>query len=95
MENLCNKVKSTKLFTDAQKVDILVALPSSSPEDQKKLEAGIDLFDSAYTQLIDRYTAQIQSVLGHIEKDASSEDVDTQIAIEEMKLGLDLLSTAT
>ncbi len=93
MQNLCKKIQATKLFSDAQKVDLLVAVNEASAEDKQKLEEGIDAFDAAYATAVAKHSAQIQSLLGHVVKDMSEEaKVLNQDAIEEIKLGLAFLS---
>ena len=93
MQNLCKKIQATYLFSDAQKVDLLVVLNDASSEDKKHLEEGIDIFDKEYAKAIAKHGAQIQSVLGHAVKDMSEEEKrQNNDAIEEMKLGLAFLT---
>lgn len=68
------KIQATKLFSDAQKVDVLVAMAEASEEDKAKLEAGIDAFDREYQAAITKHTQQIRSLLGHTTKDMSPEE---------------------
>ena len=42
------KIRNTRLFSDSQKIDLLVNLEEASLEDKKKLESGIDMFDREY-----------------------------------------------
>lgn len=92
MKNLTKKIQKTRLFSDPQKIDLLVKLEDASAEDKRKLEAGIDTFDREYARAVTKHTAQIQSILGHAVKDMSEEERrDNQDAIDEIKLGLAFL----
>lgn len=93
MQNLCKKIQATRLFSDPQKVDLLVKLEEASEADKKKLEAGIDAFDEAYAKAVVKHTAQIRSVLGHAVKDMSEKEKKFNAdAIDEIKLGLAFIS---
>ena len=92
MKSLTKKIQKTRLFSDAQKVELLVKLEEASEVDKKKLEAGIDTFDREYTLAMTKHKAQIQSILGHALKDMSEEEKKSnQDAIDEIKLGLAFL----
>lgn len=94
MQNLNKKIQATRLFSDPQKVDLLVKLEDASEEDKKKLEAGIDAFDQAYAKAVVKHSAQIRSILGHAVKDMPEEEKKlNQDAIDELKLGLAFLAT--
>lgn len=96
MQNLCKKIQATRFFSDAQKVDLLVALNDASEADKKKLEAGIDVFDREYEKSVKKHSAQIQSILGHAVKDMTEEERKlNQDAIDEIKLGLAFLTPQT
>lgn len=87
------KIQATKLFTDAQKVELLVLLADAGDDDKAKLEAGIDAFDTQYAAAITKHTQQIQSILGHVLKDASPEEHKAQEeALQIINTGLGLLS---
>lgn len=87
------KIQATKLFTDAQKVDILVTLAEASDEDKAKLEAGIDAFDQQYVSSIAKHAQQIRSVLGHATKDMSDEEkAQHEAALRTVDVGLGILS---
>lgn len=87
------KIQATKLFTDAQKVDILVALADASDEDRAKLEAGIDAFDAQYSSAITKHAQQIRSILGHTTKDMSPEEKKQhEEALRVVDVGLGILS---
>jgi hypothetical protein len=88
------KIQQTKLFSDAQKVEVLVAVADASPEDIAKLEAGIDVFDEQYGNAIAKHVAQIQSLLGHTVKDMTPEEKkEQQAALRTIGTGLGLLSS--
>jgi hypothetical protein len=88
------KIQQTKLFSDAQKVEVLVAVADASPEDIAKLEAGIDVFDEQYRNAIEKHVAQIQSLLGHTVKDMTPEEKkEQQAALRTIGTGLGLLSS--
>jgi len=92
--SLCKKIQVTRLFSDPQKVDLLVALEEASEADKKKLEAGIDAFDREYERSVKKHSAQIQSIIGHAVKDMSEEERKrNQDAIDEIKLGLAFLTS--
>jgi hypothetical protein len=94
MKSLVKKLQATKLFSDAQKVEIFALLEDASAEDKKKLEEGIDAFDMAYAKAVTKHTAQIQSVLGHMENDMTVEEREqNQDAIDQIKLGLAVLQS--
>jgi len=87
------KIQATKLFTDAQKVDILVALADASDEDKAKLEAGIDAFDQHYSSAIAKHAQQIRSILGHTTKDMPPEEKKQyEEALRVVDVGLGILS---
>lgn len=87
------KIKNTRLFSDAQKVELLVALDDASPAEVKKLEAGIDTFEREYAKTVKKHTAQIRSILGHAVKGMSKEEKQmNQDAIDEIQIGLSLLT---
>lgn len=93
MQSLCKKIQKTRLFSDPQKVDLLVALEDASEADKQKLEAGIDAFDREYARSVKKHSAQIQSIIGHAVKDMTEEERKlNQDAIDEIKLGLAFLS---
>lgn len=95
MPSLTKKIQKTRLFSDPQKVDLLVKLEEASEADKRKLEAGIDTFDREYERAVKKHSAQIQSILGHAVKDMSEEERKAnQDAIDEIKLGLAFLEPA-
>ncbi len=95
LKNLARKIRDTRLFSDPQKVELLVILEEASAEDKKKLEAGIDAFDREYKAAVVKHTAQIRSLLGHALKDMTEEERKlNQDAIDELKMGLTLLTPA-
>lgn len=94
MQSLCKKIQGTRLFSDSQKVDLLVALEEASEADKQKLEAGIDAFDREYLRSVQKHSAQIQSIIGHAVKDMTEDErKKNQDAIDEIKLGLAFLAS--
>lgn len=92
LKSLTKKIQDTRLFSDAQKVELYVQMESANAEDKKKLEEGIDAFDTEYAKAVAKHTAQIQSVLGHAVKDMSEEEKELNSeAINTIKLGLAFL----
>lgn len=90
---ISKKIQATKLFSDAQKVDVLVALTDASEADKAKLEAGIDAFDEQYAKAIEKHAQQIKSILGHALNHASPEEKTAQEeALQVINTGLGLLS---
>lgn len=94
MQSLCKKIRDTKLFNDAQKVELMAALEDASTTDKKRLEAGIDIFDREHKKAVEKHSAQLRSLLGHLERTMSEEDRKAnKDAIDEMKLGLTFLTS--
>lgn len=93
MQKLCKKIQATRLFSDAQKVELLVLLWDASESDKKKLEAGIDAFDAKYAEAVATGTQKIKSVLGHALKDMDPEEkAENQEALDQLSLGLAFLN---
>lgn len=93
MKNLAKKIQKTRLFSDPQRVELLVLLESANEADKRKLEAVIDEFDSSYAAAMAKHSAKMQSLLGHAVKDMDEhEKAINAEAIAEMKVGLALLT---
>jgi hypothetical protein len=93
LQNLCKKIQATRLFSDAQKIELLVLLWDASEADKKKLEAGIDAFDAQYEKAVAKGRQKIKSVLGHVEKDMNpAEKAENQAALDQLSLGLAFLN---
>ena len=94
LKQLRNKIQTTRLFSDPQKVELLVKLEDASEEDQKKLEAGIDVFDREYGKRMAKRKAEMQALLGEMVEDMTEEDAKlNQEAISEIVVGLGLLTS--
>lgn len=94
VQSLCKKIQGTRLFSDSQKVDLLVALEEASEADKQKLEAGIDAFEREYERSVKQHSAQIQSIIGHAVKDMTEDErKKNQDAMDEIKLGLAFLAS--
>ncbi len=89
-----NKLKNTRLFSDAQKVELFALLPDATEEDIRKLEEGIDAFDRRFHQTVARRGRQIQELLTDVVSHMSEEDREkNQSAIDELNLGLAILAS--
>ena len=87
------KIRNTRLFSDSQKIDLLVNLEEASLEDKKKLESGIDMFDREYKISMEKHAQQVRSLLGHAVKDMTPlEKKKHQDALDEIDFGLALLA---
>lgn len=96
MKNLCKKIQNTRLFSDAQKVKLLVILDDAGKEDVAKLEEGIDTFDREYAKVVVKRGQEIRALLTTIMKDMPEEErKKNQDAIDEMAMGLSLLQPAS
>jgi hypothetical protein len=92
LKNLTKKLKATKLFSDAQKVELFALLEDASEADKQKLEAGIDAFDAQYAHAVASGTQKVKSVLGHVTKDMTPEEkAENQAALDQLNLGLAFL----
>lgn len=95
MKNLCKKIQHTRLFSDAQKVKLLVELEDASKEARLKLEEGIDTFDREYASVLKKRGAEISTLLTTIMKDMPEEErKKNQDAIDEVVMGFSLLQPA-
>lgn len=94
LKQVRNKIAQTRLFSDAQKVELLVKLDDASETDQKKLEAGIDVFDREYEKRMAKRKAEMQALLGEMVDGMTDEEAKhNQEAIAEMVVGLGLLTS--
>lgn len=94
LKQIRNKIQKTRLFSDPQKVELLVRLDDASEEDQKKLESGIDVFDHEYEKRMAKRKAEMQALLGEMVEDMTDEEAKlNQKAIAEMVVGLGLLTS--
>lgn len=92
LKQLRIKIQKTRLFSDAQKVELLVKLEDASEEDQKKLEAGIDVFDREYSKRMAKRKKEMQALLGEMVERMTEEEAKlNQDAIAEMVVGVNLL----
>jgi len=91
-----NKIKHTRLFSDAQKVELMALLPDASAEDIRKLGDGIDAFDTRYTHSTARHGKKIQQILADLMHDVPKEDrASYQEAIDEIAMGTELLKSSS
>lgn len=86
------KIQQTRLFSDAQKVSLLVQLTDASKEDKQKLEDGIDAFDREYKATMERRGEEVLELLTTIMKDMPEEErKKNQDTIDEIVMGTALL----
>ena len=86
------KIQATRLFSDAQKVQLLVQLADASQEDKQKLEEGIDAFDREYTDTMGKRGEEILELLTTIMKDMPEEErKKNQDTIDEIVMGTAIL----
>ncbi len=92
LKQLRNKIQKTRLFSDPQKIDLLVKLEDASEADQQKLEAGIDVFDREYEKRMAKRKEEMQVLLGDMVEDMTDEEAKVnQKAIAEIVVGMSLL----
>lgn len=88
------KLKQTKLFSDAQKTELFALLPDASEEDIRKLEAGIDAFDSRFQDAVQAGSSRIQDILAEAASGMTDEEwEDNQEAVDQVALGFALLTS--
>lgn len=88
------KIQSTRLFSDPQKIELLVRLENASDEDVRRLEEGIDAFDAAYNTALAMQGQRIKTILDDITAGASADDLRrNQSAIDEVRMGMTLLAS--
>lgn len=86
------KIQATRLFSDAQKVQLLVQLADASEEDKAKLEEGIDAFDREYKEAMGKRGEEILELLTTIMKDMPEEErKKNQDTIDEIVMGTAIL----
>jgi len=92
LKAVSHKLKNTRLFSEAQKVELFALLPDASEEDVRKLEAGIDVFDAKYAASIQQHSKGIMDALSTIMKDMPQEQRDVfRDDVDEIAMGLALL----
>ena len=95
LKEVSQKLKKTRLFSDAQKVQLFALLSEASEEDLSKLEAGIDVFDAQYASSIAKHSKEIMRALITIMKDMPEEERGRfQDEIDDITMGLALLEPA-
>lgn len=96
LKGISQKIQHTRLFSDAQKVQLLAMLPEASEEDIAKLEQGIDAFDREYALTIDKNTKKMARLLADMFKDSPDEEKKRYAgAVDEISMGLALLQPAS
>ncbi len=89
MQSLKQKIKKTTLFSDEDKIAILVAVDGYSASDVKALEKIVDEFDQAHTRAVTDYKKAVYGVLEDIVVKQKSEDAPRmQGATDQIKQGI-------
>lgn len=92
LKAISQKIRKTRLFSDAQKVELMALLPEASEADIRKLGEGIDAFDRQYSQSMAKHTKNMQELLADLMKDVPEEEKESyQEAIDEIAMGSALL----
>jgi len=87
------KIQATRLFSDTQKIELLVKLAEASQEDKKKLEEGIDVFDATYGKAVEKHAQQVRSIIGHLRTELSPDErAQQEEVLDAIDLGFDILS---
>ena len=90
------KIQQTRLFSDAQKVSLLVQLADASEEDRQKLEEGIDAFDREYKASMEKRGEEVLELLTTLMKNMSEDErKKNQDTIDEVVMGTALLQPIT
>ena len=84
--NLKEKIKNTNLFTNLQKINILVDLDKFSDEDKSQLESVINDYDESLASLQRQYKSELIENLETINNQLGGK-VDVQV--EAIKKNLD------
>ena len=93
LKEVSQKLKNTRLFSEAQKVELFALLPEASEEDIRKLEAGIDAFDAQYASSIKKHSQEVMDALTTIMKNIpENERQQYQDEVDEIAMGLALLT---
>lgn len=88
------KIQQTRLFSDAQKVSLLVRLADASEEDTRKLGEGIDAFDREYKASMEKRGEEILELITTLMKDMSEEDrKKNQDTIDDIVMGTAILQS--
>lgn len=93
LKQVRTKIEKTRLFSDPQKIELFVKLDEANEEDQKKLEAGIDIFDREYEKRMAKRKKEMHTLLGEMVEDMTEEEAKlNQDAIAEIVVGMGLLT---
>lgn len=89
---LKRKIQHTRLFSDTEKIELLVLLDELSAEDRRALEETIDGFDAKYVSSAGALKDDVQKGLTALNHDLSEEEkVQMEDAVMATQLGLWLL----
>lgn len=89
---LKRKIQHTRLFSDTEKIELLVRLDELSAEDRRALEETIDGFDTNYAASVDALKDDVQKGFTALNQDVSEEEkAQMKDAVMATQLGLWLL----
>ena len=92
MQALKHKIQHTTLFSDEDKVAILIAVDTYSADDIKALEGIIDEFDTKHQDAVSEYKKSVYGVLDTIVAKASPTDKKRfQNASSDVRTGVEAL----
>lgn len=86
--DLQQKIQHTKLFTDKEKIEILVKLGTYSAEAKIGLEKVIDDYDDSLKSISLKYKADMNSELDKIEEQSDDPET-TMAATSKIRSGMD------
>jgi len=89
---LKKKIQHTRLFSDVEKIELLVKLDELSDGDRNVLEETIDGFDAKYTASVGSLTDHINKGLTSLDQSLSEEEkAQMEEATLAVKVGLGML----
>lgn len=92
MSQLNQKIETTTLFSDEDKIAILAAVDDYSEADKKALGDIIDEFDAKHRNAVSEYKTSVQHVLDDIVKKAAPKETKRyQQASYTIRKGIDAL----
>ncbi|MBD3363035.1 hypothetical protein GF362_04920 [Candidatus Dojkabacteria bacterium] len=88
-QNLKEKIQNTKLFSNNEKIRLLVKFDDLSKKELKNLNEVIDDFDASHTSLCKKFKVNMKEELEKIQKQNNLEEVKD--AISKINNGLDII----
>lgn len=83
--NIKEKIKNTKLFTNLEKIEILVNFEKLSSEAQQQLEKVIDEYDESLKEIKSQFKTEITEEINKIKQIQT--DPNTTAALDKMQQG--------